>query len=232
MTAYDAPIFKINLDLPLEQRLQELHSHYGPITKPIVDKVLETLKKHVGGPLGLFVLKQAVSAFLYARAPSYLFDEINSYSQATKIPISVIALMNVFYEFDGTACTTMMVRLPDNTLAFGSNLDFNFSVELSKLNYKSEVSRGGKVLYYANAIYGLVGVLRGVVPGKFFVSINERYGKGDTFRNLYFHEGHEALYHLRYILENASDFDSAWELAKNHKLLARAYYSIMGTTGN
>lgn len=197
-----------------------------------MNKVLETLKKHVGGPLGLFVLKQAVSAFLYARAPSYLFDEINSYSQATKIPISVIALMNVFYEFDGTACTTMMVRLPDNTLAFGSNLDFHFSVELSKLNYKSEVSRGGKVLYYANAIYGLVGVLRGVVPGKFFVSINERYGKGDTFRNLYFHEGHEALYHLRYILENASDFDSAWELAKNHKLLARAYYSIMGTTGN
>lgn len=75
-------------------------------------------------------------------------------------------------------------------------------------------------------------MLRGVVPGKFYVSINERNGNGDSFRNLFFTQGNEALYHLRYILENASDYKSALDMARNHSLLARAYYSIMGTTGN
>lgn len=186
MTSYTTPEFEIDLDQPLEDRLKKLNAHFGPIAKPILDKMLDILQKKVGGPLGVFVLKQAISAFLYTRAPAYLFDEIQSYSAASGIPLSVVSFMNVFYEFDGTACTTIMTRLPDNSIVFGSNLDFNFSTELSGLAYKAKVMRNGKVLYYANAIYGMVGVLRGVVPGQFYVSINERSGKGNSFKNLFF----------------------------------------------
>ena len=76
MTSNGADVFDIDLDQSLELRLKKLHDFYGPKAKPVVDKILVLIKKRVGGSLGMFVLKQAVSAFLYARAPSYLFDEV------------------------------------------------------------------------------------------------------------------------------------------------------------
>jgi hypothetical protein len=67
-------------------------------------------------------------------------------------------------------------------------------------------------LYIANAIYSLVGVLRGNQPGKFTIAINQRSGHGNPFRNLFFKKGIEALYFNRYVLENATDFKSAYKL--------------------
>ena len=103
MVSNDAKEIEINLDLPVEQRLKQLHDTFKDKAPAIVNNILDTLKKDIGGSLGLFVVKQAMKVFLYARAPEVLFDEIHSYSQATRIAPEIIALMNVFYEFDGTA---------------------------------------------------------------------------------------------------------------------------------
>lgn len=75
-------------------------------------------------------------------------------------------------------------------------------------------------------------MLRGRQPGKFTIAINQRDGNGNPFRNIFFSDGLEALYFTRYVLEHASDYESAVKLALETKLLSRAYYTIGGISDN
>ena len=228
MKSNPAKVFKIDLDLSIEDRLKEIHSFYGKKAKPILNKIVKIVQKKLGGPFQMFLLEQAAKAFLYSRAKPYLFDEIHSYAESTGISPHLISLLNIFYEFDGTACTSAVVRQSNGEIVFGSNLDFSFSTELSQLVYQQDVYRGATFLYRANAVYMQIGVLRGSQPGKFTISLNQRSGHKNSFRNLFFKEGFEAVYFTRYVLENANSFESAVALVKKENTLARAYYTIGG----
>lgn len=128
-------MFKIDLDKPMSERLKDVHAYFYSEAKPIINKILDKVQKFVGGPIQLFLLEQATKLYLNTKAPNYLFDEIHEYAQHSGISPHIVALMNIYYEFGGTACTSSVVRLPNKNIVFGSNLDFSFSRELGKLAY-------------------------------------------------------------------------------------------------
>jgi hypothetical protein len=49
---------------------------------------------------------------------------------------------------------------------------------------------------------------------------------------MFFHETKETLYFIRYVLENAENFEQAIKLARETQLMANAYYTIGGLSTN
>jgi len=170
--------------------------------------------------------------FLYTRIRSDMFDEIKEISKASNVSEAVLTLLNHFYELDGTACTSVVARARNNSIIFGSNLDFMFVQEIFNLTYEGHYYKNGQLIYKTNSIYGIVGAIRGSRVGNYSIAINQREGEDNVFRELFLKNSYETLYFVKYILQNAETFDEAIKLAESTPLMSTAYYTIGGKSGN
>jgi hypothetical protein len=213
--------YTINYDLPLEPQYNLIFQEYK---KPL-EKYIEYAKSVPG-----FSILSSISRLFTLFQPKEWNERANMYSRITGIPLEDIIIANISYEI---FCTSIIVRNNQGQVFLGRNLDFYGAEFLSPLAYEFNVVKNNKQLYTAAGMIGSIGVLNAIVPGKFSVSINERYASTMMNKILRFSLGYKnPLYYLFEIVENANSYDEALSMMMSNNISSPCYYIISGINPN
>lgn len=113
--------------------------------------------------------------------------EMTGISKASGIPLGEIYLYNLFYEFNAF-CTSIISENVDGQIYHARNMDFGLFMgwdthndtwllteKLRPLVVNVEYVKNNQTLFKAVNFVGYIGVITGVKPQKFSLSVNERY---------------------------------------------------------
>lgn len=174
-TDMSLPVFNISLDVPAGERFRGVCSH-----GPFVDAV----RWLVGRVRGVFseAVYEALVAFGELVETRYLpgdmAAEVAGCGAAMGLPRGVLGLVAMVYELSDF-CTSVVVDQPGGPPVHARNLDFGigggFTATIRELLYEARVVRGGRVVYRGVYFAGYFGVLTGVRPGAFGLSIDTRW---------------------------------------------------------
>jgi hypothetical protein len=229
------PVYTVNLDLPPNQRLQKICSNpqYINVTNYLVNTAKSLL--HNNG-LYLDELGQWLNRYYF---PQEYAQEIQGCATALGISYGWVTLMNLGYEVSD-ACTSIVAQTLDGKILHARNLDFwdgmGFTDSLKDICYQAEYTKGGKLQYHASTFAGYVGVLSGMRPNAFSVTIDTRFysqGIGQLFYEIIaaITERNASLVSFlsRTALENGDSFETALSNLSNDELIADVYYIMAGS---
>jgi len=148
-------------------------------------------------------------------------------------------LLNLGYEVSD-ACTSIVAQTTDGKIYHARNMDFwegmGFTNSLRDVLIQATFTKGGKTEFVATTFAGYVGVLSGMRPNGFSITIDTRfYPEGIT--NLFYEiiaaieEKNASLVSFlsRNVLMKEHDFDAAVDSLSNVPLIADVYYIIAGS---
>jgi hypothetical protein len=174
---------------------------------------------------------------------SDLRGELQGVADYLGIEFNRAAAIQFLYELDA-ACTSIIYRQTNNTLVHGRNLDFPFATQLRDMLFNVDFYRGSTYVYTATTFPGYFGVITGIKPGAFAISIDERfddnYGESKLWnivgliRNflglLLFREGNTRV--VRKALETQETWEGAVNYLSEVPIIAEAFYIISGLENN
>jgi len=158
-----------------------------------------------------------------------------------------IVLYNIFYEIF-TVCTSIVAEDTKGKLYHARNLDFGLFMGWDWRNHTWEVTeylrplivninytRGGKVVFKTTSFAGYIGVLTGMQPGIFTLTMNERFNIDGGYLGfvewiLGKRDGWWMGFLTRHVLENATSFADAQKTLATEVMLAPAYYILGGNS--
>lgn len=215
---YPPPTFHINLDLPPKERWAEVIAHFKP--------ALQDFRKHFK-----YILPYNAIHFVLSKFYSHdHLDEMRAIAELAEVEFNLLYTVNLVYE-TATRCTSIVLRTEDGKIIHGYNMDFGLQKFIANLTFKGTFHKNGQVLYQANAVAGSVGMPNGVKPGKFSITLNERYHGFLGLKNMYyilFKGGCEPLQLIREVLEKANSFEEAVKMVSETKLIAPGFFTISG----
>ncbi|GMI48471.1 hypothetical protein TrCOL_g6674 [Triparma columacea] len=130
-------------------------------------------------------------------------------------------------------CTSVVTEEAGGGILHGRNLDWNLDEELREFIITVDFERGGEVLYTGSTIVSFVGILNAMAPGEngFSFSMDARCQGGKLLVNLVEALAKGAMtpcQHSRYVMETATDFDSAVALFETGNLIDDGYFIVGG----
>eukprot|EP00794_Sanderia_malayensis_P007413 gene7413-8233_t len=230
----------VNLDLAAKDRWThivapkklQLQALIGQIKKLVSTKVLEIIDKSLEAIVG--------------RLPQPYQDEIKGISTATEIELGEVVLYNIFYEIF-TVCTSIVGQDKSGKLFHARNLDFGLLMGWDNKNNTWAISellrplimnviyqKQGKVVFKAVHFAGYVGVITGVKPGIFTLTMNERFSLDGGYVGLIewllgINNARWMGFLTRTVMENSQSYSEAKEVLSSTQLLAPAYFILGGT---
>jgi len=164
---------------------------------------------------------------------------MKAYSNLIDLPVTEIVLLNLLYEYTAE-CTSIVIQDPQDNIFHARNLDFNFAPYLANLTFHARYFQNGKLLYEALTIAGYAGLITGVKPGAFSLSIDSYVvANNDTILDIALSWvltlGEAAKgsfgppYLARKAFETISDYDSLLKYLTETETLARVFFIIAGT---
>jgi len=156
------------------------------------------------------------------------------------VPYGWLTLFNLGYEVSD-ACTSIVAQTPQGKILHARNLDFwagmGFTDSLKNLTFIANYQSKGKTVFYATTFAGFVGVLSGMKPGAFSVTIDTRFYPQGLYEIFYeivaaMTEKNASLVSLlsRRVFENENDWNAAVENLSNVPLIADVYYITAGVS--
>jgi len=221
------PVYKVNLDLDPKDRWP-----YYDIVKAYNSSLHEAINL-----IGQFIpaLFDPVAYEIARLALPHLGDyqyELQQASIISGIRIEVVVLLNIIYEVEA-GCTSIITQDLQGRIIHARNLDFNLAPTLRKLVIEVEFYKGGSLLFKGVTYAGYFGILTGMKPGCFSITLNER-DTGDLLENAL-----EALlvpgttasaFLVRNILETQTTYADALNLLANTSTPAPAYIILSGVS--
>ncbi|ELR19388.1 ASAH1 protein [Acanthamoeba castellanii str. Neff] len=218
----------VNLDLPPEQRWP------WPAMLPYYGGALE----HAVEMIGQFIPKEYTSVIVGIAEEigrmGYLGEyggEIASVAKAANMSLGEAVLLNLIYEIEA-GCTSIVAQGTDGTIYHGRNLDFNLAGLLRNLTIEVDFQSKGQTVFTATTYAGYVGVLTGMRPGAFSISLDQRES-GSPIENILmalFVPGTTAsCFLIRNTLRDKTTFADAVSALSNTPLAAPAYIIVGGT---
>uniref|UniRef100_A0A8C7P760 Acid ceramidase n=1 Tax=Oncorhynchus mykiss TaxID=8022 RepID=A0A8C7P760_ONCMY len=136
-------------------------------------------------------------------------EEIKGVATASGVPLGEVVLYNIFYEIF-TVCTSLVPMVV--------NIDFQ---------------RGNKTVFKSTNFAGYVGMLTGIKPHAFTLTMNERFSLDGGYIGIVEwilgkRDGMWMSFLTRSVLENATSYEAAKNLLAQTKLLAPAYFILGG----
>ncbi|XP_074650148.1 acid ceramidase-like isoform X1 [Tubulanus polymorphus] len=233
----------VNLDLAPAERWRETLKDKTPMLKNLIAKFKEFIIDFSGGSHFLIDLVDKDFVVLVDTLPSPFKEEIKGIANITGIPLGEVVLYNVFYEIF-TVCTSIIAQDSKGVMYHARNLDFglflgwkNHSWVITKalrpalvqLDFQSK----GKTVFKSVNFAGYIGVLTGMKPGVFTLTMNERFNAdGGYIGILKWILGDRKSVWMgfltRMVLETASSFEEARFRLANTPMLAPAYFIVGG----
>jgi acid ceramidase len=231
-TSFPVRSFVVNLDLPPQQRWAHVAPYYRD---PI-----QGMFNFVTGFIPSFMRQEVMDAVatVGAALEFFLGDyglEIEGIANVVGIPPGDIALVNLLYEMV-SMCTSIVAETDDGRILHSRNLDFglgtDFTTLLQNLTIQVEFQKGGKTIYYGTTYAAYVGLLTGMAPGRFGLSLNLRHS-GDILGNLKELLNNPASnvvsFLLRSSLENDGNYQAALKRLVSEPLISESYIIVSGT---
>ncbi|XP_043224540.1 acid ceramidase-like [Amphibalanus amphitrite] len=240
------PHYIINLDLPPEYRYCKVMEDLGPAASHLLSIVRSEVAPIIGE--NTFKAVEKLSEIIGRKLPYPFPDEIRGIATAASMEEGDVALMNIFYEVF-TVCTSIIGRAADGTLYHGRNLDFGLFMgwdmqnhtwkvaeALRPLTVTFEYQRDNRTLFRTAGFAGMVGVLTGVRPGLFSLSIDERFTlkPGLWYMLEWAFGGANVQWNTvitRQVLENGTDYTAVQKQLAKTPLMAPVYF-ILGGNGS
>ncbi|XP_070554170.1 acid ceramidase-like [Ptychodera flava] len=237
------PTYVVNLDADPKDRWKEVVTDKTEEFKYMLTVVKNLTGSFFQGSLIDFIDKNFPS--IVSGLPAPYGDEIIGIAAATGIPLGEVVLYNVFYELF-TLCTSIIGEDPNGKLYHARNLDFGLflgwdigndtwwmSEALRPLVVNIDYQRGGKTVYQAVHFTGYVGILTGIKPHVFTVTMNERFNiDGGYIGFIEWVLGKRDAKWVGFItrdaMESCNSYSEAMDLLANHKVLAPAYFILGG----
>ncbi|XP_041356893.1 acid ceramidase-like [Gigantopelta aegis] len=234
----------LNLDLPPEKRWMKIAGQHKDGIKNLLRLLKEFIKDWDNSTKIIDWVDKNVGQ-LDKTLPYPFGGEIKGIADATGLNLGEVVLFNLFYEFF-TVCTSIVAEDPSGKLFHARNLDFGLFMgwniknhtwiiteALRPLVINVDYQRGGKTVFKAVHFAGYVGVLTGVRPKLFTLSMNERFNiDGGYIGILEWILGERDQMWMgfltRIVMENATSYTDAEKRLSNTKMLAPAYFILGG----
>ena len=219
----DIQTFVVDLDQPPENRWKQV----------LVAKQAEIIKMqtYVEGEINPIIRKNLVALILKGKIFSdETLREFRGAAEILKSDVNTMILGNFMNEFY-SMCSSILVRKSDGSVILGRNLDYFLQDYLRGLVVDIEFHRGGEVLYKAVTFAGYFGVLTGMKPGSFAMSLNQR----DLFDMHWLWEttavlsgGQATAFAMRHALETFTDYQEALNYLEGVDIISGEYICLAG----
>lgn len=239
--------FIVNLDLPPEQRWTNVVKDKGPQIKLL----LETIKNFAKtiGPRATKVIGflDQYGETMDKTLPQPFAGEMRGISNATGLQLGEIVLYNIFYEVF-SVCTSIIAEDPSGKLFHARNLDFGLLLGwdlkndtwavtevLRPLVVNIDYQKQQKTVFRAVHFAGYIGILTGIKPGIFTLTMNERFGLDGGYIGILEwllgkRTGQWMGFLTRNTLENANSYEEAKDMLSKTEMLSPAYYILGGNS--
>ncbi|XP_069049445.1 acid ceramidase [Lepisosteus oculatus] len=236
--------YTVNLDLPPRQRWTQVISD----KKTELGAMIQVIKDFANAfvPSGkLIELVDKDLPLILDTLPSPFNEEMKGIADASGLPLGEVILFNVFYEVF-TACTSLIAEDTSGNLYHGRNLDFGLFLgwdmknkswavteRLRPLVVNLDFQRNKKTIFKSTNFAGYVGMLTGIKPNTFTLTMNERFSLDGGFIGILEwilgrRDGVWMSFLTRSVLENATSYDDAKNQLSKTKMLAPAYFILGG----
>lgn len=242
----EIPHYVVNLDLPPEQRWQQI----GKEKSALIANIMTTFKKVLLSMSSEFQhvidFIDRSMAILVETLPMPYRAEIKGLSTASGLNLGEMLFYNIAYEIFAW-CTSIIAQTPNGTLYHARNLDFGSHVGWDPKKHTWKLSealrsavitvdwqRKNKTVFKSVNYAGYVGVLTAVKPRTFTFSMNERRtidgGYIGIIKWLLGDRSSRWMAFLtRQTLEVATSYQQAKHLLTNTTMVAPAYFILGGT---
>ncbi|KAL2077415.1 hypothetical protein ACEWY4_026919 [Coilia grayii] len=171
--------------------------------------------------------------------------EILGISLASGVPVGEMILFNIFYEVF-SVCTSVVAEDANGNLYHGRNLDFGLLMgwnhknhswtlteKLKPLTVNIDFKRNNITVFKSTNFAGYVGILTGIRPNLFTLTMNERFNIDGGYVGILEwiigkRDGMWMGFLTRTVLENATSYEDAKKQLSLTKLLAPAYFILGG----
>ena len=228
------PSFDIDLDLPPEERWNDVMIHFNDKFQMIMDFILQQFPKHLIPE----IVEAAKLAERYGLWPTYIKDEMTGIAQMTKRNVGLILIINLFYELV-SGCTSVVVQnLNDKSIWHGRNLDFDIpqlqdiALSVRFITRRNNNNDTLDVVYEGITYAGYIGLPTGLKKGIVSISQDQRRTNKPIWTNLaqWILEGGQAYsFLIRDILASTDSYDDALRRLQFTPLIAPCYFIIAGT---
>ncbi|KAJ8335926.1 hypothetical protein SKAU_G00392680 [Synaphobranchus kaupii] len=172
-------------------------------------------------------------------------EEIKGIAKDSGVPLGEVILFNIFYEVF-TVCTSLVAEDADGNLFHGRNLDFGLFMgwdlknktwtiteKLKPLVVNVDFTRNNRTVFKSTNFAGYVGMLTGIRPHTFTLTMNERFSLDGGYIGILEwilgkRDGMWMSFLTRSVLENATSYEEAKNRLAQTKLLAPAYFILGG----
>lgn len=236
------PNFSINLDDPPETRWNSLAMQY----KEELNNLFEYISgNHVQYDI---LLNNDSTNNLGNTFPEPYRTEISGMSNSTNLLLKYFMLFNSFYEISIFLCSSIVAEDLNGKIYHSRNLDFGFLLGwdskndtwmmtqlLRKLMVNIDFYKNGKLSFKSSTFVGYVGILTGLKPSKYSITLNRRNDdypgilRVIEWINGYNRDSSWDSLLVREVLENENiDFNGAVKILSDQKLLVSVYYIVAG----
>jgi len=229
--------FNINLDLPASVRWKKICSLPEYITP--LRQILAGLTDLFGNITLISDLGKTLNRLYF---PTEYAEEIRGCAEEAGVDYGWLTLFNMGYEVtDG--CTSIVAQTNDNKILHVRNMDFWDGIwlteHLKNITITANYQTGGKTVFHATTFVGFVGVLSGMRPNGFSISIDTRNypdGIGELFYEVIaaITEKNASLVSFlsRNTLTRVKNFEDAVSSLSRGVLIADVYYIVGGVSAN
>ncbi|NWV61347.1 ASAH1 ceramidase, partial [Malurus elegans] len=238
------PTYVINLDLPPRKRWDDLIRDKKTELKTVVQNIKDIANTFF--PSGKIVdIVDHKIAHLTATLPYPFNEELQGIANSSGIPLGEIVIFNVFYEIF-TVCTSIVAEDKTGKLYHARNLDFGLFLgwdvknnswtltrELKPLVVLLDFQRNNKTVFKSTNFAGYIGMVSGVKPNLFTLTMNERFSLDGGYVGIFEwflgrRDGMWMGFLTRTVLENATSYQDAKDKLAKTRLLAPAYFILGG----
>ncbi|NP_001087503.1 N-acylsphingosine amidohydrolase (acid ceramidase) 1 L homeolog precursor [Xenopus laevis] len=236
--------YTVNLDQAPQERWQKLISEKKTALSILIQAIKDLATSFFPSEK-IIKLVDTKLPLLIGTLPCPFGEEIKGIADASGLPLGEVMLFNIFYEVF-TVCTSVVAEDKSGKLYHARNLDFGLFLGwdvknnswmvtqlLRPLVVNVDFQRNGKTVFVSTSFAGYVGMLTGMKPGIFSLTMNERFSIDGGYIGvlewiLGKRDGMWMSFLTRSVLENATSYEEAKTLLSKTKLLAPAYFILGG----
>ncbi|XP_058145921.1 acid ceramidase [Dasypus novemcinctus] len=238
------PWYTINLDLPPYKRWHEVMVDKAPAIKLMVKSIKDLVNAFVPSGKIVQIVDQKLPELL-GHLPEPFGEEIKGIAAVAGLPLGEIISYNIFYEVF-SLCTSIVTEDKEGHLLHARNMDFGLFLgwnrnntwtvteQLKPLTVNLDFQRNSKTVFKATGFAGYLGMFTGFQPGRFSLTLNERFALSGGFLGIieWILGKRDAAwvgFISRSVLENATSYEEAKNILTKTKLVAPAYFILGGS---
>jgi len=110
----------------------------------------------------------------------------------------------------GTFCTSIICQDANGMIIHGRNLDWSMQPYLANMSIIGNFYKNGSLLFKSDMIVGYLGILTGMKPNSFSITLNQRETNQTIWDNIYYFiydHAYPDTYFLRLVLQNNMTYE-------------------------